>query len=265
MKSYKKEIAVAALFVVLAATLIALEFAGITFSADETKNGLITDSLTRGLSAAFVTALCFIAGNAPRLSPFKLNGIRSLLWTLPCALVAAANFPYSALAGGEAVIERSDLIWLFLLDCLMIGVFEELLFRGLIQSFISERFAGRKYSDFFTVLFTSAIFGLWHLINLFGGASAGATFLQVGYTFLIGAMLSACLIKTGNIWICVILHAAFDAGGMIVPTLGTGTFQDAVFWTLSAIAGAICLVHVLIFLLKPDKKNDKEKEKCSER
>ena len=97
------------------------------------------------------------------------------------------------------------------------------------------------------------LLGLLHLFNLFAGASVGATFLQVGYSFLIGAMLSAVLIKTDNLWLCVLLHAGFDFGGSIITELGTGIFQDLWFWIFTAFAGVLCLAHVLGFLIKQDK------------
>ena len=56
------------------------------------------------------------------------------------------------------------------------------------------------------VLIDAALFGLWHLTNLLVGADVGATLLQVGYSFLIGGMLSAVLLKTGNIWTGVFRH-----------------------------------------------------------
>jgi hypothetical protein len=77
----------------------------------------------------------------------------------------------------------------------------------------------------------------------------------VGYSFLIGGMLGTVLIKTENLWVCVILHALFDFGGLIVTYLGFGEFQDIIFWILTAIGGILCLIHTLFYIIKRDKKN----------
>jgi len=120
---------------------------------------------------------------------------------------------------------------------------------------------GKRRETFLTVLVTSLLFGIWHLFNLLDGAAFGAVLLQVGYSFLIGAMLSTVRIRTENLWLCVFLHALFDFGGLLIPTLGTGSFQDTVFWILTALAGILCTVHVLLFLLGNDRsKGDKVKQ-----
>jgi hypothetical protein len=77
------------------------------------------------------------------------------------------------------------------------------------------------------------------------GAGIGATILQIGYSFLIGAMCSVVLLGTRNIWICVMLHAIYDFCGTLMPTLGAGTWWDTptvVFTAVLAVATAVYLV-----------------------
>ena len=77
------------------------------------------------------------------------------------------------------------------------------------------------------------------------GAGIGPTILQIGYSFLIGAMCSVVLLKTRNIWICVMLHAIYDFCGTLMPTLGAGTWWDTptvVFTAVLAVATAVYLV-----------------------
>lgn len=258
MKSKKSGIGMLIVYVVLIAALVVLNFIDIPFSSDETANELTKNCLIRLIAGLFAVAVCVMFGYKRLLNPFVLSDKRAVLWCVPCLLVALANFPFSALISGMATVEKTNLIWLYALNCLLIGIFEEILFRGIFQRIIADVFKDKSYADLKTVAATSALFGLWHLTNLLGGAGFGATVLQVGYSFLIGAMLSAVLLRTGNLWICILLHALFDFGGYIVSTLGTGPFQDAWFWALTAVCGFFCLVHVLLFLLK-DTKSGKEK------
>lgn len=104
--------------------------------------------------------------------------------------------------------------WLFLLmvlECLAIGFYEEILFRGvLLQQFI-ELFGNNHRRVICAVFVSSLIFGLTHLINFRTGASAAAVLTQVGYAFIIGVFFSALLLRTNwNLLWCGILHSLYD-------------------------------------------------------
>lgn len=247
-KSHK--IGLIILFLISIAVLIVFSLPSIIFSPDETVNSLIVDTVPRFVVGADLVALIILLNYKSILKPFSKDFFKTLLWCAPCFLVALANFPFSALILGKAVIERHDLLGLFILKCLSIGVMEELFFRGIVLTLILEKFEKRPNNILLSIIISSAIFGLFHLVNLFFGANTGATMLQVGYSFLIGAMLSVVLIKTKNVWLCALIHALFNFGGGIVTDLGSGPFQDFYFWLLTAIFGAICILHILYTLHK---------------
>lgn len=237
-----------------AAALIVFELLNIAYTDDGSLNSLLNGIIPRLIAGIALLAVTVILGCKSILPPdFKILH-KQLVWYIPCFLVVFANFPFSALISGSAKIIRTDLIALFVLECFCIGFMEELLFRGLLQDTVSLLFENKPYGRIYTVLVTSAIFGLTHILNAFAGADIGATLLQVGYSFLIGAMLSAVIIKTNNIWLCIVIHAMFDIGGNIVTELGTGAFQDTCFWILTAAAAVVCFVHVLNYLLKEEKR-----------
>lgn len=74
----------------------------------------------------FVALLCFL-----RYRVLHLPSLRVWLTVvLPCLLVVVNNLPILALAWGEAQINRPELLPIFLLDCMLIGAFEELAFRA---------------------------------------------------------------------------------------------------------------------------------------
>lgn len=260
MKKYRREILLIALFALACVLLVLFEYV-FTFSRDAATNGLIKETLSRLLVFAALVPAAVLCGYKRVLSP-RVKG-RALLWCLPCLFVALANFPFSALITGEARVERFELLWLFTLDCIAIGLLEELLFRGILQPLFLDLL--RKKSVILAVIACSAAFGAWHFVNLLGGAGIGVTLMQVGYSFLIGAMLSAVYLRTGNIWTGVFLHAVFDFGGLLVERLGTGAFQDTVFWVLTAMFGALCFAHVLFYLIKLDKKKKENAPREEER
>lgn len=253
MKLKKSDVALFVGYVLLIVLLLVLNFVKFTFSEDTTTNELIKNCLIRAVAGAFAVTVCVAFGYKRILNPLVLNDKKALLWCFPCLLVILANFPFSALISGMATVNRTDLLWLFALNCLLIGIFEEVLFRGVFQTVIAGAFKEKPYAAFKTIAATSALFGAWHLTNLLGGAAIGPTILQVGYSFLIGAMLSAVLMRTGNLWSCILLHASFDFGGLLIDTLGSGVFQDTCFWILTIVCGALCFFHIFFYLLRTER------------
>ena len=225
--------------------------------SDKTLGALFEETVPRLAICIFLVVLMVVRGYS---AVFKPKWRRAqLLWSVPCLLVALVNFPFGALISGKAVIERWDLLWLFLLKCIAISLLEEIFFRALLLPIFMERFENKRYRVIASVLCSSVLFALLHLLNLFFGAGVGETMLQVGYTFLLGCMLAVMMLKTQNIWLCVIVHALFDFGGTIVTDLGSGPFQDITFWILTAVAGLICAVHIILSLLKIISENKADK------
>lgn len=221
-------------------------------TADAATDKLIYDIVPRITLSAIVIYLMIVYGISDVLKPERGTVGLSLIWSIPCILTALANFPYSALISGSAVIIRTDLIWLVIFKCVSIGLMEELIFRGFVYSILKDRFANVKHRIILSVLLSSLIFAFWHLPNILAGAGVGETFLQVGYSFLIGCMLAAAFERTGNIWICAGIHALFNFGGSIVTDLGSGEFQDTLFWAFTVTAGIISAAHVVITLIKAE-------------
>ena len=181
----------------------------------------------------------------PVRSPFG----KSLLITLPCFLVVVTNPPIQGLLFGLAHLnytgaQLGGYIALFALECFAIGFFEEFAFRSVVLLMIMEKRRKNRKQIFLSVLLSAAVFGAVHLVNLFT-AGPGAVFLQIGYSFLIGGMCAFVLIKTANIWLCVLLHAVFDFAGKLVDTLGEGTWISAPIIIFTAVLGVAVAAYVL--------------------
>ncbi len=249
--------AIIVIFILVAGATAAIYFVpSIVLSADEKVNSLLKETLLRLVAAAIGVFFTVTTPAKVVLVPKIKKLPKTLLLTLPCFAVALANFPFSALISGSAVVERAELIPLLALECMAIGVFEETFFRSMFQNYIAARFAKKKNCVFITVVLTSVGFSAWHLLNLLSGASLGGTALQLVYTFLLGIMFSYAVIATGDLWLPIAMHAIFDFGGALVPNLGSGEFQDTVFWILTVSVGVACGVYVFIGLLRAQKKVD---------
>lgn len=220
------------------------------FSADETTQLLYRSVVFRGFgSIVFLFVLLYLG----------FRGLHRPRWldlavVLPSLIVAVNNFPILGFLGGTVWTERADLIWLYALDCFLIGAFEELAFRGVFLPALLEKRRDSKKSILWTVIGSSAVFGLVHLVNLLEGAGIGATVLQVGYSFLIGGMCAIVLMKTGNLLYCILLHAVYDFGGRWM-TVGGGVLWDTPTVILTAVLAVAVTAWMLIAFLRIDTKD----------
>ncbi len=216
------------------------------YSADVRTNALCKSIVFHLLGSAVFGVLLFFFS----YRTFHRPNARSILTvTLPCLLVVVNNMPIIALLTGEAIVTRPQLAPLFLLDCLLIGAFEEIAFRGTLFLAILKNHRSSTKAIFLTAFLSSAVFGLSHLANLFEGAGVGATLLQVGYSFLIGGMCSIVLLKTGNLLICILLHGIFDVGGGFLSVLGSGNQWNApTVWitVILSLAVGVWMIYTLL-------------------
>ena len=101
---------------------------------------------------------------------------------------------------------------------LLVGIFEETVFRGIILNSLAER-----HGIVLAVFGSSATFGLIHLSNLLVGESGAQAAFQVTWAFLAGITLAWTYLFSGRNLILVILcHAVYDfslilASGMVHP------------------------------------------------
>lgn len=186
----------------------------------------------------------------------KCSG-KAIIAVLPCFLAVVCNPPLIGLITGDAAFSYSGAtlclyIVLFITECLLVGTFEELLFRGILFPAVEERLKENKRGRFFAVIISAAIFALVHLFNLFT-SSPLAVLMQVGYSFLLGGACCFTFLKTGNILYCVLLHATFNFCGGLTDTLGYGGWGGVPSYVFSAVVCVLVAVYVLVSLLADDK------------
>lgn len=221
-----------------------------SFSNDATVQYLLDRILSRALgSAVFLLVWCSLGYRL-----FCRMPRAGLLAVLPALAVVINNYPILSAIGGSAYLTRADLIPLFALDALMIGLFEELAFRGVLFPVALEKRHQTTGQIVRTTVASSAVFGLVHLVNLAEGAGIGSTLLQVGYSFLIGGMCAIVLLKCGNLLPCILLHAIYDFCGGLYPTLGAGAWWDTPTVIVTAVLGVAVLVWMLwlLFHIQPE-------------
>jgi membrane protease YdiL (CAAX protease family) len=90
---------------------------------------------------------------------------------------------------------------------------EELLFRALLFAQLTEALAGRlgRSAPLVVMLLSQAGFSLSHLpaFVALGGAPADAA-LYFGSAFGVGCLFCGLWLRSGNLWVCVAMHAIFN-------------------------------------------------------
>lgn len=224
------------------------------FITDETVCKYLSLAIPRLIVSAVAIALICKYGFS---SQFKRASGCGFLALIPAFIVCVNNFPFIGIITGNAVVTASfSEIMLYLLYCVSVGLFEETVFRGIVFPLCLYKLKDKKYGLIFATALSSALFGATHIINLFSGLGIGACLLQIGYSFLIGALCAAAVLWSKNIFSAVFLHTVYDIGGMLL-SVGTGIasgFQwDAATVIITAVLGVGCAIWTIYKLLKTDK------------
>lgn len=247
MKTEKKNFLVKALFVVLLLLLVAIEISYAIWKFDQSLYMLM--SRFAGGSACLLFMIEFSFTRI--LSP--MGNKKPLLWllTIPGFVIAINNFPFvSFLAGDCQITAKTESIMYFALICLGVGFFEEMAFRGCAFMLLLKSKTQSKAKIFLAIFLSSVVFGCIHIVNLFFGGSVGSVVLQIGYSALIGALCSMVLLLSGNIWLCVLLHAAYNFCGGIISDYGIGVQWTSAEIVFTAVVSVIVAVYFVILFIK---------------
>lgn len=111
---------------------------------------------------------------------------------------------------------RADLLVYALVLATEAGVCEEFMVRGLPLANTLFRKSTRK-QFVGLVIFTSVIFGVMHIGNLFKGGETIPVIMQIVYAAAMGVVFGAIYLRTGSIIPTIILHALWDFGQFLDP------------------------------------------------
>ena len=179
---------------------------------------------------------------------------KNLSFLLLGLVIALDNFQFASFfAGKMQPINAEILTWiLFFISCMLTGFFEEGLFRGVVFSVLASRLEKNKTGLLKTIIISSLIFGGAHLLNIFSGASVGATLLQACYSTLTGALFAFILVKTKNIILCALTHGLYNFCGLLFSAeqgLGAGVvFDIPTALTMFIISLIVFVVSIIAFI-----------------
>ena len=249
-KNIKRYICFAAIALVLLCVVLCEVFRKQIFGEGEFSDRLYYIT-TRALGGVIFLILMLFESMLGLLKIKLRRSAKAVLFTLPCLAVAINNFPIISYFSGNAYINApASAVLLYAAECLSVGFFEEIAFRGVIFTSILSRNKRTPLGVFFAIVISSAIFGATHLLNLLAGASIGAVLLQISYSFLIGGMCAVVLIKTRCLWYCVLIHSVYNFCGGVVPELGGGVIWDTPTVVLTVMLSVAVAVYVIVSLTK---------------
>jgi len=129
-------------------------------------------------------------------------------------LTALSVEPAQNTAGATALANPGIIPYLAVLQFLLVGPGEELLFRGVIQGSLREHFDAWP-----AILLASLMFAPIHILALSGGPAAVAT--TIGILFLPSIVFGYLYEKTNNIVVPAFTHGLYNATLFAITYLGT--------------------------------------------
>jgi membrane protease YdiL (CAAX protease family) len=149
--------------------------------------------------------------------------------------------------------------------CLLIGIAEEFLCRGWLLNEFLERFSNSKKNIVLSIILSSVIFGLMHIVNISAGQTLVETIIQIINATFLGVFFALIYYKTKNIWSVVIIHAFWDFGVMLgdstrlvdcVP--GTMTNSILIYHCIVAVIIVIAASGICYWIYKQTQLNEKK-------
>ena len=137
-------------------------------------------------------------------------------------LFALMSILYNLFYAGFQAVPNKRLLLYYVIYFLLVGIIEELFFRGILAEQILQIILEHKHdrsSIIKSVIFSSLIFALFHIQNLFGADAAGVLIQMLG-AFLIGMVFTAVYYRTGNIYVVIFLHAFNDIAAVFPLLFG---------------------------------------------
>jgi membrane protease YdiL (CAAX protease family) len=178
--------------------------------------------------------------------------------------ISVAIILFTAYSSYEIYLEaKPEKLFLFGITQALVGVFEELLFRGIVLPLLILHYAGKPRPIFKAVCLSSVLFGLVHFAQLIRHPeNLFNTIITVIFAIGIGFVFACILLRTRNIIVPAFLHFLVDfANGtsdlkeeVLANTIPT---QSTIILTLIVIiALALIFIGVGMFLFKRVQKEE---------
>lgn len=137
-----------------------------------------------------------------------------------------SGIAYMILAGGPSADWPLLLLYAVVL-CLLVGVFEEWLFRGIVLNALLAKMGATRAGVVGAAVATSVAFGVLHVApyafsgEIADASTAAQALFKATQAGIVGLLFAAIFLRTRNLWAVTLVHAANDLFVMVPYTLFT--------------------------------------------
>ncbi|MBK5108141.1 MAG: CPBP family intramembrane metalloprotease [Anaerolineales bacterium] len=132
----------------------------------------------------------------------------------------------------------------------IVGIVEEILFRGVILYVLVRVWGDSKRGLFLAVLVSALLFGSMHLLQAFAGRSIGVALIASLESTISGIWLGAFVILWGTIWPAAVIHAGSNGFVLIKRTSYPGLVFSYPEYFLAMLLQLPLVILGLYWLLK---------------
>ena len=175
-----------------------------TFDLSDLRPYIVTEA-TVATALLVLVALCRWGRFTGLRGPVDPKGIRLSLWYLvPGLVIIALVWGGLLTAGTDHALGRQ--IAMIAVMTLLIGLFEETLFRGVVLNGLRTRM-----SPGLAILVSGVLFGVFHVVNALVGQDIALTAIQIVSATGLGLFFGAITVQARSVWPAILLHAIWDA------------------------------------------------------
>lgn len=202
-------------------------------------------AIIRLLINAIIAIIYFILIRNSDIPKAKLS-ILSIIFTSLLILFELFIIYASGLTDIVNQVLKSHTFLIVLFTALSAGLAEEAIFRGLLQGAFSKLFQKSSHTFLIASIFSSILFGMVHLTNIFSVHQSVAVSLQQVITaFAIGISFAAIRTFTGGITTTVIIHTLFD----FQSDIATGVETASPWSQVVGLYGSVIVVSIIIIMI----------------
>ena len=145
-----------------------------------------------------------------------------------CVYVSVAQLFLQSVSGSDGVRSAGGII-IYILTMFLVGMNEEVIMRGIVLNLFADRFSNTRRGVLAAIILSSVIFGAAHIPNVLSGVPLSSALIQALQATLLGVLFAAIYLRSGNLWICIIIHALVDFGGLMASGIfGNGDMTDMI-------------------------------------
>ncbi len=181
-------------------------------------NTLVYFEILMTLFSVFIYRKFFRGSSFNRMENFLFRSVTATLFSVLFLLLIGTGL--LQFATGTYVGKDMKLLFMVLFTTLLVGISEELMFRGILLPALVK-----KRGKVMAVIMSSVMFGLLHSVNILGGLPFHEMLVQVVSSSVVGVLFACVALEIKNIVPIMIYHWLWDGilfSGKYLESSGDG-------------------------------------------